>query len=60
VHKQSRITRAIKKLAKKKLLHEEEQTLLSEMTILKHLDHPNILNIFELFQDRFYYYLVSE
>ena len=32
----------------------------SEVNILKHLDHPNIVNIYELFQDANFYYLITE
>lgn len=30
------------------------------MNILKKLDHPNILKLYELFQDKGNYYLVTE
>lgn len=30
------------------------------MTILKNLDHPNIVNLYELFEDEKFYYLITE
>jgi len=30
------------------------------MTILKNLDHPHIVNLFELFEDDKFYYLITE
>lgn len=32
----------------------------SEVNILKRLDHPNIVNIYELYQDDSFYYLITE
>ena len=32
----------------------------TELLLLKWLDHPNILNIFEIYQDNDCYYLVCE
>ena len=37
-----------------------ESEMCSEVNILKHLDHPNIVNIYELFQDANFYYLITE
>ena len=34
--------------------------LKSEMNILKKLDHPNILKLYEIFEDAKTYYLVTE
>ena len=30
------------------------------MTILKNLDHPHIVNLFELYEDEKFYYLITE
>ena len=38
----------------------EKRTVLNEVDILKTLDHPNILKIFEYFEDERYYYIVME
>ena len=50
----------MKTIMKKSLLKEDEKKLFSEMTILKKLNHPNIIKLFELFQDKDNYYLVTE
>jgi calcium-dependent protein kinase len=34
--------------------------MFAEMDILKELDHPNIVKIYELFQDQKNYYIVTE
>lgn len=40
--------------------HEKQQKLINEITILKRLDHPNILRLYEFFQDQKRYFLVTE
>jgi len=39
----------MKQLKKSALIKEEEQRLFSEMNILKNLDHPHIVKLYELF-----------
>ena len=56
----SGLVRAMKQLKKAALIKEEEQKLFAEMNILKNLDHPNIVKLYELYQDQSYYYLVTE
>lgn len=34
--------------------------MIQEVSILKKLDHPNIVNIYELYQDEQYFYLITE
>ena len=43
--------RAVKIIGKKYLAEDEKKKLLGEIDILKSLDHPNILKLFEFFQD---------
>ncbi len=51
----------MKLVEKKKLTSEEEQKkFMSEINILKQLDHPNILKIFEFYQDKKNYYIIIE
>jgi len=38
----------------------QEEQLLSEISILKQMDHPNILKLYEFFQDPKRYFLVTE
>ena len=39
---------------------QQEQSFKYEMNILKKLDHPNILKLYEVFEDQKRYYLVTE
>lgn len=52
--------RAVKIIHKKNLEEEEKEKLLNEITILKQMDHPNILKLYEFFQDEKRYFLVTE
>lgn len=54
------MTRAMKSMKKSSLLKEEERKMFAEMNILKDLDHPNIVKLYELFQDDENYYLITE
>ncbi|CAD8142780.1 unnamed protein product [Paramecium pentaurelia] len=59
-HKKSKLDRAMKQLKKSSILKEDKEKLFSEMNILKNLDHPNIVKLYELFEDDKNYYLVTE
>jgi calcium-dependent protein kinase len=39
----------MKQIKKTALIKEEEQKLFAEMNILKNLDHPHIVKLFELY-----------
>ena len=39
---------------------QDKEKLLNEIEILKTLDHPNILKLYEFFQDQKRYFLVTE
>ena len=39
---------------------EEEESFKSEMAVLRKLDHPNILKLYEVFEDQKKYFLVTE
>ena len=58
--KETNALRAVKIINKKYLEEEEKQKLLSEISILKQMDHPNILKLYEFFQDPKRYFLVTE
>ena len=34
--------------------------MFTEINILKNLSHPNVINIYELFQDQKYYHIITE
>jgi len=49
LHKETKALRAVKIINKKYLASEEKEKLLEEIKILKQLDHPNILKLYEFF-----------
>ena len=61
-HKISGVERAIKNINKDKahLTAEEEKTLKKEINILKTLDHPNIMKVYEYFDNPDCFTIVSE
>ena len=56
-HKFTGNLRAVKVLSKKKI---DEEKLRKEITLLRTLDHPNLLKIFEVYIDVNNFYVVSE
>mmetsp|Transcript_77511 Transcript_77511/g.107679 ORF Transcript_77511/g.107679 Transcript_77511/m.107679 type:complete len:446 (+) Transcript_77511:86-1423(+) len=59
-HRNTGIVRAMKSIKKSAVTKDAEDTLFFEVSILKELDHPNIANLYELYQDASNYYLISE
>ncbi|CAK86645.1 unnamed protein product (macronuclear) [Paramecium tetraurelia] len=59
-HKNSGMVRAMKQLKKSSLILEEQQRLFAEVNILRNLDHPHIVKLYELYQDEQNYYLITE
>merc|ERR1711935_309144 len=59
-HKLSKALRCVKKLSKKDLTEEEKEKLIEEVSILKTLDHPNILKVLEFYQNDKYFFIVAE
>lgn len=58
---QSGAKRAVKIIPKKRIVsHEVAQRYLSEVEILRQMDHPNIVRVYEYFQDETYLYIVTE
>jgi len=60
LNKDTKSLRAVKIINKKYLEEDEKAKLLSEINILKQMDHPNILKLYEFFQDHKRYFLVTE
>ena len=55
------VQRAMKKIPKESLSKEEHKLkLVNDIIILRGLDHPNIVKIFEFYQDAHYFYVVME
>jgi calcium-dependent protein kinase len=53
--------RAVKTIHKKNLRSEEErQSFFNEVSVLRALDHPNVLKLYEYYQDEKNYYLITE
>jgi len=58
VHKSTGVVRAIKTVAKTKMKHVER--FKREIAIMKIMDHPNIIKLFETFEDHRNIYMVME
>lgn len=56
----SKEIRAVKILNKASMDDKEKVRLKYEIDILKNLDHPNIVRLFEVFEDKNSIYLVTE
>ena len=50
----------MKTISKSSLIMEDKKKLLQELNVLKNLDHPNIMRIYEVFNDNKNYYLILE
>lgn len=50
----------MKIINKLSLAQYDKEKLLNEIDILKQMDHPNILKLYEFFQDQKRYFLVTE
>lgn len=52
--------RAVKIIKKKALEKSERERLKNEAEVLKRMDHPNIIKLYEIFEDKKYYYIITE
>ena len=59
-HRASGQTRAVKTLNKFTMDEREKTRLQYEIEILKKLEHPNIVKLYEVFEDKDYIYIVTE
>lgn len=60
-HRVTGETRAVKTIHKKTLKSEEErQTFFNEVSVLRSIDHPNVIKLYEFSQDDKNYYLITE
>jgi calcium-dependent protein kinase len=57
-HKETKKFYACKRLSKRKIKNKE--SIIMEINLLKQLDHPNIVKLFEVYEDKVYLYLVME
>lgn len=59
-HKRTNMERAMKIIKKAGVSAEEKETMMKEVSILKSLDHPNIIKIYDLYEDENKLYLITE
>ena len=59
-HKLSNQYRAMKIIQCKSLSENHSSTINKEINILKKLDHPNIIKVYEFFQSEKYVYIINE
>jgi len=59
-HRSNRSVYAAKVVTKAKLTKEDKDALKDEITILKNINHINIITLYEVFDENAYYYLVTE
>eukprot|EP01083_Nonionella_stella_P091993 257333_1 len=59
-NRESRKAFAVKVVTKAKLTREDEVALQDEIAILKNCNHPNIICLYDSFDESQYYYLVTE
>ena len=51
---------AIKSISKQNLTEKDIEELTKEVDIISSLDHPNIINFYETYHDKFYFHIVME
>eukprot|EP00917_Polyrhabdina_sp_WS-2016_P023097 GHVP01050005.1.p1 GENE.GHVP01050005.1~~GHVP01050005.1.p1 ORF type:complete len:468 (+),score=92.27 GHVP01050005.1:220-1623(+) len=51
---------AVKVISKKTMKSQDKNAILSEVELLTKLDHPNIMKLFEFYEEPGFFYLVSE
>ena len=59
-HRETGSQRAVKILKKNHMSSDEKTMLFNEIENLKDLDHPNILKMYEFFEDAKRYYIVTD
>lgn len=59
-HRQSKEKRAVKLLKKEAMDKAEQESMLNEIQTLRNLDHPNIVKIYEYFEDDKRFYIVTD
>ena len=60
IHKKTHDKRAIKVIDKQLIESDNENDIFSEIKVLKAMDHPTIMKIYEFSSDNNFYYLVQE
>jgi calcium-dependent protein kinase len=60
VHIRQKTKRAVKVILKDSVDPSEIDRLHSEINILRTMDHPNVVKLFEAYQDKKKYYIITE
>jgi calcium-dependent protein kinase len=60
VHRTTNAQRAVKVLRKSGMDQDEKRMLFNEINILKEIDHPNVVRMYEFFEDDKRFYLIQE
>ena len=60
VHRGTGMSRAVKIIDKKMANADEIEKLINEVEVMKKLDHPHIVKVYEYYQDPKFFYIVSE
>ncbi|CAG9321967.1 unnamed protein product [Blepharisma stoltei] len=60
IDKRTGIERAMKELPRSKMTQEASVQMLSEVEILRNLDHPNIMKVYELIESKKSYFIITE
>lgn len=60
IHKSTSIVRAVKIIFKDNSTPQELKRITNEVDMLKKLDHPNIIKVYEFFVDAKHFYIVTE
>lgn len=50
----------MKRIPKEYITLEDTERLFAEISHLKELDHPNIVKVYEVFEDKDYCYMITE
>ena len=60
LHLKTKEQRAVKTISKKKLKKDEIESIKSEIGMLTKLDHPNVLKIYESFEENSMFHIITE
>lgn len=60
INKKTKAVRAVKIMRRSALTENEKTKFLQETAILRSLDHPNIIRVYEIYKDDKRYYIVTE
>jgi serine/threonine protein kinase len=60
VHKKTKIEAAVKQIKKKKISNDELDMLRNEIEVLKVCKHPNVVQLYDVFEDRKNIFIIME